>query len=122
MNWDGFSWLKERSVEPLPLQPGEQVIRCPKCQTDLPAAALLILTSWVKRDGQFVPIETGKRMACQLCPAQWSMGPNGPFMHHEQSWPLTATQSNPTNYAGIPEDDPPMAGPPRPRIRPRSAP
>ena len=100
------------------LRASDEIIRCPKCKTDQPAASVLLLRTVVKRDGHYLAVITGERMACQMCPYVWSYGPNGVFEHKPTSLPFSAMPER-----SEPEDAPEPNGvvrrPTMPRLKQR---
>ena len=96
-SWRRASWVSEN---PGP-QPGDEILSC-ECGSDLPAVKAVPLHSVVKREGAFLLLETGARMACQSCGKVWSWGPRGKFKQHAAALPPWSDPVAPTPEREVP--------------------
>ncbi len=103
--------------------PGEKLHACPKCMSTLPAASVLVLRSWVTRNGVLVSIPTGERVACQApnCNHQFSLHAGGTWQHSPHAEPMTAAPPNPRGDAPTEPAHPPGDPRPWPQARQRPA-
>ena len=100
--------------EPDTLRDGERLHGCPKCMSTLPAASVLVLRSWVTRDGVLVSLQTGERVACQApnCTHQYSLHAGGAWQHNQLAEPLTAIPPGERGAQADPEPNRPPGEPP----------
>lgn len=101
------------AAEPM-LREGERLHGCPKCHSTLPAASVLVLRSWVTRDGVLVGIPTGERVACQApnCQHQYSLHAGGSWQHSPLAQPMTADPGEQAKPDAMPESARPTGEPP----------
>lgn len=72
------------------LRDGDVRLRCPHCGSDLPAASVVVLRTWVIREGRIMSVVTGERVACQKqgCAQTYSVGASGTFQHDPRALPF----------------------------------
>jgi hypothetical protein len=71
------------------LLPNERLVSCPNCSGTKPFSSVILLRSFVHRDGRLVSVVTGERVCCQECGEVFSIGREGTFRHHPQALPLS---------------------------------
>ena len=75
------------------LRSSDFIVPC-KCGSTQPAVIVLRLHNAVQRKGKLLLIETGARVACQVCGQVWSVGPMGKFEHSPRALPYSPAMGN----------------------------
>lgn len=72
------------------LEATDGLIACPACKGLKPKRSIMPLHTYVKRQGRYLAIRDGERVACQECPCVFSISySEGVFQHDHRSLPLT---------------------------------